>query len=76
MLEERCVCAVRRGGGRAPAAGRGLPEVRSPGPGELRQAALVFAVKDECVFRLPAATGADFVLAGGQGRRQDPKTPV
>jgi hypothetical protein len=41
-----------------------------------QQTALMFAVKDECVFRPPAATGADFVLAGGQGRRQDPKTPV
>jgi hypothetical protein len=37
----------------------------------------MFVVKDERVFRLPAATGLDFnSQADAQGRRQDPKTPV
>jgi hypothetical protein len=40
------------------------------------QPALMFAVNKKRASHLPAATGASFLIAGAQGRRQDPKTPV
>jgi hypothetical protein len=44
--------------------------------GLFQQTALMFAVNNKPMVHLPAATGASFVIAGTQGRRQDLKTPV
>jgi hypothetical protein len=42
----------------------------------LPQPVLMFAVKDECALRLPAATGASFVLAVPKAGGKGLKTPV